>query len=482
MNENRWILSDVAIISEEKKITYGELKDLCGSFEEHILSRSLILILCTNSIGCLAGYLGSLKAKHVPLLLDEETGLDVVNSFIAAYRPEYIWMRESSKSRKLEKQWKCKVFFRIEGFALLRTFCLPQKMEDNLALLLTTSGTTGNKKVVRISRENLRSNTKSICQSLNIQNWHRAITTLPMHYTFGLSVIHTHLYMGASLLVTNRSVLDKKFWSFFKMNAATSLAGVPYTYELLMRIGIEKMDLYHLRFMTQAGGRLKDNEWKFFAQYASQKKVDFYVMYGQTEATARISCLSPEDMADKRGSIGRPIPGGRLFVVDSSGRTIEEPGRRGEIVYEGPNVMMGYAEKREDLQWGDTQGFRLFTGDIGCFDEGGDFYVIGRESRFTKICGKRINLDDMECEFYKELECRVACVEYKDTVYVIYEGTLSREEQACRQLCNRYRIGQNNIVMKRTVKMPYTPSGKINYEKLKSEVRGWNCQEQKKNL
>lgn len=457
----------IAVITDEERIvSYDGLEMMCNAFLEHISFRSLIIILCSNTLGSLSGYLGCMKGGHVPLLLNENIELIILEKYIKKYKPAYIWMKKTFQCARLKESGDFYAAFEMEEFVLLRTMYPIQEINDELALLLTTSGTTGNMKTVRMSGENLKANTESICAYMGIKWQHRAITTLPMNYTFGLSVINTHLYMGATVLLTERTIMDRRFWQFFKKYSATFFAGVPYTYELLRKIGPDKMKLESLQIMAQAGGNLGEAEWEYFSEYAEQNRCKFFVMYGQTEATARISYLSPGEMNQKTGSIGKAVPGGKLYLVDERGEQIKEADTGGQIVYQGANVMMGYAENNQDLSLGDTQGNTLLTGDIGYFDTDGYFYITGRLSRFAKICGKRINLDDVEKYILEVFGHSMICVDIEGRIHVFYRENNTDEEALKEMLCQVYGIGKRNVKVIQVQEFPYRSSGKIDYQSL----------------
>ena len=262
------------------------------------------------------------------------------------------------------------------------------------------------------------SNTKSIVEYLGIDENERAITTLPMNYTYGLSIINTHLYSGARILVTNKRMMYKEFWDFFKAHEATSFGGVPYTYETLDRLRFYRMKLPSLKTMTQAGGKITPELHKKFAEFAKESNRNFVVMYGQCEATARMGYLPPDKAIEKMGSMGIPIPGGIFRLIDEVGNEITEPRTPGELIYEGDNVTLGYAECIEDLSKPDERYGILSTGDIAEFDDDGYFYIVGRKKRFLKIQGNRINLDEMDRLIKGRFEIEVACGGVDDRMYI----------------------------------------------------------------
>ena len=262
--------------------------------------------------------------------------------------------------------------------------------------MLTTSGSTGSPKFVRQSYKNVLANAQSIVQYLELNEGEKAITTLPMNYTYGLSIINSHLLVGATILVTDKGLMQKEFWSFFKNEGATSFGGVPYTYEMLDRLRFYRMQLPSLRYMTQAGGKLIPELHAKFAEYAAVNDKRFIVMYGQCEATARMGYLPAEKAVEKCGSMGIAIPGGQFKLIDVDGNEIIEALTTGELVYKGDNVTLGYAECGEDLIKGDERGGILQTGDMAQFDQDGYFYIVGRKKRFLKIYGNRVNLDEID--------------------------------------------------------------------------------------
>ena len=253
---------------------------------------------------------------------------------------------------------------------------------------------------------------------LKLDETERPITTLPMNYTYGLSIINSHLLVGATILVTEKTLMQKEFWSFFKSAGATSFGGVPYTYEMLDKLRFYRMELPTLRTMTQAGGKILPELHEKFARYAQAQGKNFVVMYGQCEATARMGYLPPEKAVEKKGSMGIAIPGGKFRLIDVSGNDITEPHVTGELVYGGRNVTLGYAECGDDLAKGDERHGVLETGDMAQFDEDGYYYIVGRKKRFLKIYGNRVNLDEADRLIKGEFGIEAACAGVDDHMYI----------------------------------------------------------------
>ena len=374
-----------------RSLTYDELakegQALCGVAG----GRCLTFNLCQNSMGSLLGYAGFLEGGVVPVMLGAQLDEQLLEALLNSYHPKYIW---APKERSVLDF--APVYERF-GYQLLKTGYEDETpLYPELALLLTTSGSTGSPKLVRQSYRNIRANTDSIVEYLELDETERPISTLPMNYTYGLSIINSHLDVGATLLMTEKGVAQREFWAFFREQGATSFGGVPYTYEMLDRMRFTRMELPTLRTLTQAGGKLLAQLHRKFATWCMETGRHFVVMYGQCEATARMAYLPWEKSVEKIGSMGAAIPGGRFSLVDVDGSEIRQPHVTGELVYYGENVTLGYATDRADLAKGDERGGMLQTGDMAQVDEDGYYTIVGRKKRFLKLFGNRVNLDETE--------------------------------------------------------------------------------------
>lgn len=374
-------------------LTYGNLDDEGRRIAEIIGRHCLVFVLCRNETGALVGYTGMINAGMVPLLLNSHMDREALADLLDAYQPPYLWVPEGMADTFPD----CTPVYSAFGYCLLRShYGTEYPLHPDLSLLLTTSGSTGSPKLVRQSYANVKANAKSIAQYLELDETERPITTLPMNYTYGLSIINSHLLVGAALLITDKSLTQKEFWQFFRAQEATSFGGVPYTYEMLDKMRFQRMNLPSLRTMTQAGGKLLPELHKKFAEFAAENGKRFVVMYGQCEATARMGYLPADKAIEKCGSMGIAIPGGTFHLMDEGGQAVTNPHVTGELVYEGPNVTLGYAECGEDLAKGDERRGILETGDMAQFDEDGYYYIVGRKKRFLKIYGNRVNLDEID--------------------------------------------------------------------------------------
>lgn len=451
-----------AIDDKGEKLTYEDIDIFSSELKNIIGRRCLVFSLCTNSIGALAGYVAFQNNDIVPLLLANKLDDELLECLFELYGPEYIWAPKDDRFK--EKEYS--VVWEKYDYLLYKTNYKSFPMASELALLLTTSGSTGSPKLVRQSYKNIEANTKSIIEYLEIKEDERAITTLPMNYTYGLSIINTHLYTGATILLTEKSIFQKEFWDFFKENRATSLAGVPYTYEMLDKLRFFRMELPSLRCLTQAGGKLSPELHKKFAEYAQNEGKKFFVMYGQTEATARMAYLPYNKSIEKYGSMGIAIPGGEFQLIDIEGNEITEPYITGELVYKGENVTLGYAEKGEDLILGDERKGVLVTGDMAQRDDEGYFYIVGRKKRFLKIYGNRINLDETERLLKGQFEnCDCACSGVDDKMYIFITNSLYVAEVK-KYISDKTKLNANAFKIIVIEEIPKNDAGKILYSQL----------------
>jgi len=462
-----WKLNDfdnVAVKDDNgKELTYKQIASFSNDFKDIFNGRNLLLCLCKNSIGSIIGYITFINNRQVPILINSELDISLINQLLATYKPNYLWLPKEKTPYFDEYEAILNLF---DYNLLRRKYFNDINMHEDLALLLTTSGSTGSPKLVRQSYKNIESNIKSIIDYLSIEKKDKAITTLPMNYTYGLSIINTHLYAGATILLTEKSVVSKDFWTFFKENNATSFSGVPYTYEILDKLRFERMNLPSLKTMTQAGGKLSLTLHKKYANYALEHNKKFIVMYGQTEATARMGYLPADKSLEKIGSIGNAIPGGKFYLHDTDSKIINEPDVIGELIYEGGNVTMGYAQSITDLARNDDFNGILVTGDMAKRDSDGFYYIVGRKKRFLKIYGNRVNLDEIERMIKNDftfIDC--ACSGFDDNLYIFITDK-NHEVNIKKYLIEKTNFYQSAFNIICLDKIPINDSGKILYSEL----------------
>ena len=389
----------VALVTGDGEVTYQDLAAMVEAMGRCLgEGRRLVLLQGGNSLDAVVTYLAALAFGH-PVLLAPQDRPDVVAALVESYDPDVVAGPGATNWRIHERR---------TGSA--------HRLHPDLALLMSTSGSTGSPKLVRLSSQNLQANADAIAQSLGLTDEDRAITTLPLHYCYGLSVLNSHLLTGARVILTDLSVVDAGFWTLMKERRATSLAGVPYTFELLDRVGFADRHLPDLRYVTVAGGRLGPERVRRYAELGREAGWDLVCMYGQTEATARIAYVPTELLLSAPNSIGVAIPGGTLDIEACD--EASEP-ETGELVYRGPNVMMGYALSPEDLNLGAVHD-RLRTGDIARRTSDGSFLIIGRRSRFAKLFGLRLDLGRIEDHLAAE-GVQGCCLEVDDALAVAVE-------------------------------------------------------------
>ncbi len=454
----------IALIDEfGNRITYGALEYESSRLASVVSVRCLVFCLCKNEVGSILGYVGFINNGIVPILLSSQMEEGLLKNLLNTYNPSYLWVPCDQVCQFHEMD----SIYSAYGYSLLKTGNNKEyPLYDELGLLLTTSGSTGSPKFVRQSYSNVLVNAKSIVEYLKLDETEKPITTLPMNYTYGLSIINSHLLVGATILVTDKGLMRKEFWSFFKDAGATSFGGVPYTYEMLDKLRFCRMNLPTLRTMTQAGGKILPELHEKFAKYAEEQGKNFVVMYGQCEATARMGYLPPEKAVEKKGSMGIAIPGGKFHLKDVNGKEITEPHVSGELIYEGPNVTLGYAEKGEDLSLGDERHGVLETGDMAEFDEDGYFYIVGRKKRFLKIYGNRVNLDEIDRMVKSQFGIDMASAGVDDHMYLFVTDS-SFADKVKEYVVDKTRL--NPVAFKTIVidEIPKNDSGKTLYINLK---------------
>ena len=449
------------------QLPYADLLRRAQTLETAVEGRSLVLCVLENTLGGLLGYVTFVYGEHVPLIVNPETAADRVAAIMARYRPEYCWIPEEARAQFDGMR----VVLRDAGYCLLQTsYGAGTPLAAELCLLASTSGSTGSPTFVRQSRANVLANTRSIVEYLGLTEMERALTSLPIHYTFGMSIVNTQIAAGGDIVLSDKSFTQREFWTLLAEHQVSVLSGVPYTYEMLDRLRVFRKDLPHVRMLLQAGGKLGEALQARVAAYAAKYDKRLFIMYGQTEATTRMAYLPWSRCEEKIGSIGVPIPGGRIELVAEDGTTITTPGEVGEMVYFGPNVCLGYASDREALAEGDTWGGRLVTGDLAYRDGEGFLFIKGRKKRIVKHYGMRVNLDEVE-GLLKGLfpEVAVACVDVDDALIICTDDALALDELTTR-LTGATQIKRGGFRHEVVGAIPVLPNGKTDYQRLKREV------------
>lgn len=444
-----WQINDsnrIAIIDEEhRKISYSQLAfDIEKNIKLLPRSRSLVLLKASNTYKSLVNYLSCLNTNNPMIIVDRDLDSKLIHN--------------------LQKHYKVNLI--LDEHECINIEDLLHLSDKSLALMLSTSGTTGDPKLVRLSYKNISENSISISEYLNIKPSDIAITTLPMSYSYGLSVINSHLQKQACIVLNSEPIISKKFWTSIGDYNVTTFSGVPFTFEILKRLKYEKLNNSSINYLTQAGGKLNKDTLEYFFRLCKKLGQEFIVMYGQTEASPRISYLPFEDLDTKMGSIGIPIPNGALSISDSEGRDINKPFTEGEISYKGPNVMLGYATSTDDLSLGDTQNGILRTGDIGYFDPDNYFFITGRVKRFIKLFGLRVNLDSIDEWLTMNNYDAVSMGDDEHLKIYISRDQEKDKGNMLNQISSLFKINQKYISTVVVDDLPRNKSGKVKYKEL----------------
>lgn len=446
--------------NEGHSLSYGELADSVRNAAVLAIPRSVIFILCKNTVGCLVGYLASVEGDSVPLLLSSRIDKELLKSLLEEYLPAYIWIPSEMAS-----DFSCEKIYEQNGYSLLVTGNPLYPLHEQLQLLMTTSGSTGSPKLVRYKKGNLEANAKNVAKAFGWTSDERPVCDLGMQYTMGLNVINTHLYVGATVLLTTYNLMSSGFWDYIRDEKATNFTGVPFSYDIFYRLHFDRMDLPCLRTLAQGGGKLTDSRFRQLSEYAGKTGKRFVATFGTTETAARMAYLPYEFALSKIGSIGKAIPEGELFLVDDEGNIIPDQEAEGELCYRGPNVTMGYALQKDDLQKGDEFNGEYHTGDFARRDADGFYYITGRKSRFLKLLSYRVSLDQCEKLIQEEFDIECACTG-TDSQMVIFITDKNLTNKIIDFIVAKTTLFKSLFKVYVVNTIPHNSSGKVDYKHL----------------
>jgi acyl-CoA synthetase (AMP-forming)/AMP-acid ligase II len=459
----------------ESWLSRAELRTASLDLAKSIVSdeKRLVFLLCGVNSETIVGLLAAAAAGHATALVDPALPEHLVKGLIESYQPELILgARGSAEKLPDVMSGKATVGSTQSRAGVVERIARESEpsfapIDPALQLLLSTSGTTGSQKYVRLSRDAVVANARQIAQALAIDDGSVGIAHLPLHYSYGLSVITSHLVAGGGLCPVNDSITSPSFWSKIGNVGGSHFPGVPFHYVALARLGAGLVP-DSIKTFTQAGGALDLRVQTKIREWAAQRGGRFFVMYGQTEASPRMATLQHVDHARKAGSVGVALDGGRFSIVDEDGAPLPADAV-GTVVYEGPNVMLGYAMSRADLGKGDEMNGRLETGDLGRLDAEGFLYLTGRTKRFAKIAGYRLGLDEIEKELFAV--CPVACLDLGEKIAVAHEQESETALKArVRELADTYKVPSSSFALRKIAQIPRAASGKIDYARLKDLV------------
>lgn len=460
--------SDVWLTREEVRAVSLRLGEEIASEQ-----KRLVFLFCGANSETVIGLLAAAAAGHATALIDPTLPEDRLKGLLEAYQPELV-----VGSRDFGEKLRAVADATADRRALETPAGViewiakdadppPAPIDPALEVLLSTSGTTGSRKYVRLSRDAVLANARQIAGALAIDEQSAGVAHLPLHYSYGLSVVTSHMAAGGRICLIDDSITSPSFWSKIAKAGGTHFPGVPFHYAALARLGPGIVP-DSIKVFTQAGGALDLRIQTKIHDWATQRGGRFFVMYGQTEASPRMTTLSHADFSRKAGSAGVALAGGRLSIVDDKGVALPADAI-GTVVYEGPNVMLGYAMERLDLGKGDEMQGRLETGDLGRLDAEGFLYLTGRAKRFAKIAGYRLGLDEIEQELFQV--CPVACLDLGEKIAVAHEQEQDAALKArVRELADRYKVPSSSFALRKVAQIPRGASGKIDYAKLKDAL------------
>ncbi len=410
-------------------------------------ARGVVVILCDRSPETVIVYTGALRAGLVPLLVDGAATPAAIARTVEAYRPAYLFSPTGAAPDGFASHAK----IGTSGVLFTAMQAADTDLHPDLTLLIPTSGSTGDPKSVRLTGRNLQSCTDAICDYLAMAEDRVAVSLLPLHYSYGLSVLHNVMNVRGRIAMTELSVLDRGFFGFCETQGVTDIAGVPFIFDILRRARLPEGFARSLVCVTQAGGRLDPRVTKYFLEQFAGTGTRYFTMYGQTEAAPRISYVPPESGIDKLGSVGVPISCGRVRI-DGEGE--------GELVYSGENVSMGYAQGRGDLARGDDFQGTLRTGDLATIDADGFITITGRLKRFVKLHGSSVNLDHLESVLNSAgIDCIV--VGRENRVIVCYHDCDPAEVSAA--MSRNFSFHPSTFAFREVDPLPRTAAGKPDY-------------------
>jgi acyl-coenzyme A synthetase/AMP-(fatty) acid ligase len=448
-----------AIDSNGDQLAYADITLLSQQINTNIPERALCFLLVENNIGGIAWTMSMLESQQlVPLILNVKTEDSLYQQLLDTYQPSYICAPSyiTLKGEVIDSQF---------GYQLCKISDNHCVLHPELSHLLPTSGSTGSPKLVRHKYENIEAAGLNISNFFELKETDRPLMVLPLYYTMGLSMVFSHLRVGATILITGLSMTDINFWKFLKEQQASSFTGVPYSFQILNLMRFFRMDLPHLELLTQGGGKMPTDLNIKFAEYCHDKGKRWIATYGQSECTARMAYLPAKWALDKVGSIGIAVPNGELSLIDTNGNLILTPHTEGEMCYRGKNVTMGYAREQKDLANGDERNGYIRTGDLAYFDEDGCYYIVGRMGRFLKLFGMRVGLD--ECEQIVQTDCGIECACVgTDEKMIVYITNADKQNEVKDTLVQKTHIVATSFQVRVIDEIPKNEAGKKLYRKL----------------
>jgi len=428
------------------KQLYDDALTLACRIEEEVGHNKHIILLSVNNLFFIKSYLAIIKSGNICIPLDPAIEKENFRYIFELTNPVLTFSTKDNERRLDLKSETCILPDTLDKFQPKDNKINGETFDkERCAEIIFTSGSTGKPKGVMISHKNLMANTESIIEYLNLSGNDRMLVVLPFYYCYGLSLLHTHLKAGGSVVLNNSFIFLGNIINDLKTYKCSGFAGVPSHFQILLRKSdsFKKTVFPDLKYVTQAGGKLATIFIDEFRE--SFPAVKFIVMYGQTEATARLSYLPPELYEKKMGSMGKGIPGVELKVVHENGEKVK-PGETGEVIAQGDNIMIGYFADEDGTQNTIRNGW-LYTGDLGTVDNDGYIYLTARKKEIIKVRGKRISPKEIEAvilELTDVIDCSVEGVDdeiegelLKATVYIRKDAADIVTKESIMEHCSR---------------------------------------------
>ncbi|WP_027623878.1 AMP-binding protein [Clostridium lundense] len=471
-------LDKTAIISKEE-ISYKKIYSKVNAIEKMLKdkglnSKDVALLISENSTFFIQCYFGIIKNGTICVPINPNSSKEDIDYILKSLNIKNIFIQK--KFMKKLSEISGIDIYNEEDIDKLEIVMYNQTNKEadgeDVAVILFTSGSTAKPKGVMLTHNNLIYNTNSIIQYLNLKEEDRMEVVLPFYYCYGTSLLHTHFRVGGSLVINNRFMFPETVLNDINHYKCTGFAGVPSNFQILLKMSdIKNRKFPSLRYITQAGGRMANIFINELIEILP--KVDIYIMFGQTEATARLSYLPPNLLKEKMGSIGNGIPGTKLKVLNKEGREVKL-GEIGEIVAQGKNIMKGYFNDEEETKKVLKNGY-LYTGDIGTVDKDGYIYILSREKNIIKSGGNRISpkeIEDIILQIDGVIECAVVGVEddilgeAAKAFIVSKNSNLNSRDimEYCKTKLPSYKIPKYVAILKN---LPKNSSGKVMLKKLK---------------
>jgi acyl-CoA synthetase (AMP-forming)/AMP-acid ligase II len=395
---------------------YRTSLNISSWIKKEIGTHRNIMLISVNNLFFLQAYLAIIKSGNVCIPTDPNMEPENFRYISGLTKPAILFATREVEKKLPVNDYRCVLPADMPEVISFNTADNQEKetFPDDCAEIIFTSGSTGKPKGVMISHRNIIANTASIIEYLKLTEDDRMLVVLPFYYCYGLSLLHTHLRVGGSIVYNNSFIFLGTVINNLLTYRCTGFAGVPSHFQILVRMSdtFKKTRFPNLRYVTQAGGKLATVFIDEFRE--SFPDVKFYVMYGQTEATARLSYLPPELYERRKGSLGKGIPGVELRVVNKDGENVI-PGETGEVIAKGDNIMLGYYADAESTGKVLKNGW-LWTGDLGEVDEDGFIYLTARKNEIIKVRGKRISPKEIEAvilQVPEVVDCSIEGIEDK---------------------------------------------------------------------